>query len=63
MATGGHPTSGQAAIKKARRERKYGAQRIARTEANRKLKWQKHIKLHPNYIQGIEKMKKSLGIA
>jgi hypothetical protein len=38
------------------------AQQPLRTETNRVNKWKKHIKLHPNYIQGIDKMRKALGI-
>lgn len=63
MAKGGHPTSGSAAVKKARHERKYGSRRQQQTEVNRRKKWKKHLREHPNYIRGIERMKESLGIA
>lgn len=34
----------------------------ARTEANRKRKWRKHLKKHPNHIKGMEHIRKALGM-
>lgn len=57
-----HRTAGSAAVRKARHERKYGTARRQQTEANRKARWKKHLREHPNYIRGIDKMRESLGI-
>ena len=43
----------------AARKKKYDGQK-ARVEANRRARWKKHLKKHPNYIAGMEKLKEVL---
>jgi hypothetical protein len=43
------------------RKAKY-AQQFQRTEVNRKRKWKKHLKKHPNHIAGMEHVRKLLGM-
>ncbi len=49
------------AVQAKTRPAKYAAQRI-RTDANRKRKWRKHLKKHPNHIKGMEHIRELLGI-
>lgn len=63
MASGGKPTAGSAAVKKAKHERKYGLKRQQTTEINRRRKRLKHFMKHRNSIKGVEKLRESLGIS
>lgn len=35
---------------------------VARTEENRVKKWKRHVKKHPNYIRGMERIKEALSL-
>jgi len=43
------------------RKAKYASQ-FQRTEENRKRKWKKHLREHPNNIKGMEHIRKLLNI-